>query len=80
VCHSQRRGFTNTNAYTDCYTNRCSDSYGYSYSDGDANTNAYGYGNSDLNADSTCGEAITDAQATSNNTAATELTGKADSR
>ena len=42
--------------------------YGDSNSYGDANTDAYSYGNSDLNADSSGGEAITDAETASNNT------------
>ena len=56
-------GYGNSDANTDA------NGYGYGYVHADSYSNSYSYGNSDLNADSTRGEAITDAAAASNNTA-----------
>jgi len=60
--NSYAYGYVHADSYSDgdCHSYANTDAYGYS--------NSYSYGNSDLNADSSGGEAITDAETASNNT------------
>ena len=62
-------GYVHADSYSD------GDCHSYAHTDANCNSNSYSYGNSDLNADSNGGEAITDAEAASNNTPTASVVG-----
>ncbi len=68
-------GYSNSDGNANTDGNADSDSYSYVHADGYGDSNSNSHGNSDLNAYSNRGEANTDAEAASNNTATASVVG-----
>ena len=75
MCHSRRRGFTNTNGYPHSYSHADLYTYSYSYCDGDGHGHCHGYVHADTYSDANRSETLADGEAPANNTAAETIVG-----